>query len=262
MIVLYIIGGILLLIFLLLCIPVHLIFEYSGQTSLSVRYLFIRTPIGEKKGERPAGKFRLFLRKILNAFRRIRSWIAKQFDRLLGDRVKNRKRKAKTQRKKEVAGEEKKSAISQLIGQRGVSGVAELFTSIASLSVGRLRRIFRGAVIDELTLDMTICGEDAAQTAISYGRWSAVLFPAVSIFLSAVKKCKFHFVRLQPDFSSEEQRIIMHIRLHFFPLLVLHHALLLLLSIIWSEAKKSIMTAMKEAREQSSSLSDSADKTI
>lgn len=244
MIVLYIIGGLLLLILLLLCAPVSVEAVFEQAWKFKIRYLFIpvyQNPRKEKKPESTKGKIGSFLENVNGKIKKGTQSLKAKLFKQSGAEKKEEKPKASGGYGKE---KKKGSAFSELLEERGVSGLFDMITHIAAVALKRVGRIFRGIVIDRLLLDIAVGGEDAAQTAISYGRWSAVFFPAMSIILSSVRECRHRFVRLSPDFNSEETHYECSVKFRVFPLLVVHHALGALFEILWGELKGAVKRAI------------------
>jgi hypothetical protein len=66
--------------------------------------------------------------------------------------------------------------------------------------------------IEKFSLNFAISEEDAAQTAVQYGKICAVVYPLIKI-LSTGKKWKNFEVHIFPDFKEEKSRIKFYTKL-------------------------------------------------
>jgi len=254
-IVLWVLLGLVGFILLLLCLPVYVVASYKEKLELSVRVLFVGVPLVPKKEKKPQPEWvegvKNTAAKAGKGIKRAAKNTAAFLEDKLGISLKKKKKEKKPQTaEKAEEKQEKKGALGAMLEDRGFSGLAELIMTVAGLAYKRAGGILRGVTIDRLELDINIGGEDAAQTAVSYGRWCALLFPAITVILGAVRRCRFRNVRISPDFCSEESHGEMYVRLHAYPLLVAHHALRFVLSLLWSEIKRNIEESKPEAQPQ------------
>lgn len=167
---LYIIGGIIAFIVLLLSIRVNISGDYTDDFFLSVSWLFL--------------KFTIF------------PWKKK-------DKPKKEEKKKDTQEeapedKKEV--EKKENIFLTFYKNKGFDGVIELINN-AAYSLGRMLHSFKKhIVLRELFLNMTVSVKgDAAATAIQYGRVCQKVFPALSFICSTLPVKKYNAV-VEPDY--------------------------------------------------------------
>lgn len=123
--------------------------------------------------------------------------------RLLPEKPKKRKIEEKPKEKKPEKDNQKEKEISlkKLLKQNGVSGIINILKRIASLAVGALKDIFKHIIIRELSIDVVIGGDDAAETALNYGKACSVVYPAVSTITQACI-CRDFNVLVSPDFTD------------------------------------------------------------
>lgn len=127
--------------------------------------------------------------------------------RILPEKPKKKKPKVKTEEKSKEKKPEKpkqKEAVFsfiKLLKQNGVSGIINILKKIASLAAGALKDVFKHIIIRELSIDVVIGGDDAAETALNYGKTCAVVYPAVST-VTQVCICKDFNVLVSPDFTD------------------------------------------------------------
>lgn len=193
MIALYIILGILLLIFLILMIRVQVFVTFADELSMTVKVLFYQKTIlpsppkhEKKKKAKPDKK---------------------------------PKKEEKTTETEEKEPEKKQSYLSKLKEKKGLSGLVSLLTDVARIAGGLLKGLFSHIVIHKLDVGIALNSGDAASTAVTYGKLCSVVYPAVNI-ITAATVCKNYNVSIEPVFDSEEKTevyadIHAHLRLIF-----------------------------------------------
>lgn len=179
MIALYIILGILLLLFLLMLIRVQIFFKYSKTPNLTIKVLFFKKTLlpsepkkkkTKKKKKKPAKK----------------------------PEPKPQPRPEKKDK------EEKKSYLGKLKEKKGLSGLMSLFTGLAKIATGALKGLFSHIVVHKLDIGIQLSSGDAASTAINYGRLCSALYPAVDI-ITAATVCKSYNVSVEPVFDDDKE---------------------------------------------------------
>ena len=148
---LYILLGILLVIFLLLLTPVKLKASYNEDFRCILKIGFV--------------KFSLYPPK-----------------------PKKKKKKPKKADEEQKSEETKKES---LIKEKGISWLFDLIKKIADLAVGALKDFFRHIIVKKLLLSISIAGSDAADTAVKYGYCCSAVYPAFGIIVGAVNCKKY-----------------------------------------------------------------------
>ena len=182
MIVLYIILGILLLLFLISLIRVQVFAQYAEDLSLAVKVLFIKIqilPAKEEKKEKKPKK----------------------------EKPKEKKPEQKKPKKEEKEKKKKPSYLSKLKEKKGLSGLLSLFTSLAKIAVGMLKNIFSHIVIKKMDVGIALSGEDASAVAVNYGRVCSVLYPAVNVICAATV-CKDYNIVVEPVFDPDQPTVV------------------------------------------------------
>ena len=72
------------------------------------------------------------------------------------------------------------------------------------LAVSALQDFFSHILVKKLSLSISVVGDDAADTAIKYGKYCAVVYPAVGTIVRVVK-CKGYGVDINPNFSKKAE---------------------------------------------------------
>ena len=71
-------------------------------------------------------------------------------------------------------------------------------------TVSALQDFFSHILVKKFSLSISVAGDDAADTAIKYGKYCAVVYPAVGTIVRVVK-CKGYGVDINPNFSEKAE---------------------------------------------------------
>ena len=181
MVILYILLGILLLIFLISLIRVQVFLLYSEDLTLSLKILFFKIKLlpqdeTKKKEKKPKKE----------------------------KKSKKKKKKEEEKPEKDKKEEEKKpSFLAKLKDKHGVTGLIELFRSMANIATGMLKGIFSHVVFEKLDVGIMLSGEDAASVALTYGKVCSALYPSINILASATV-CRDYNISIEPVFDPEK----------------------------------------------------------
>lgn len=147
-------------------------------------------------------------------------WLFMKHD-LTGDEISPAKRKKKKKKPKEKAAStapKKRESPQVFANQLGI--ITDL---VVSLVKDHLRKLVRKIRIYKLELNMLVGGEDAAQTAITYGQVNAAVYSAYGlagrVFNMAQPK-----IDIRPCFTSEESDIFFELRARLLPLFLIRYA--------------------------------------
>lgn len=267
MIILKIIGVLLLIILILiaaaLCIPVCIGIKYDGATAVTIKYLFWRFS-KQFGGDEPKiqiakeptifSKIRLSIKKSWHSIKRACSKAA-QFIKRTFRRLKatvQKKQSSSKKKKKPSSGSAQKSKtkstqqslFGSLREERGFWGAIRFFADLGKLLGGFMVRIYRGIAANKFVLRAEIVGEDAADTAIKYGKVCAVAFPALSYLLNSMRRYN-QDIEITPNFDGDEGRIYFEGEFVVFPVLVLWHALCALVKFVISQIKFALKNRKK-----------------
>lgn len=121
--------------------------------------------------------------------------------------AKPKKEKKKKVKKQTPKTEQPKKATEKkpsLIKKYGIEWLLNLMKKVAELAVSALQDFFSHILVKKLSLSISVAGDDAADTAIKYGKYCAVVYPAVGTIVRAVK-CKGYGVDINPNFSEKAE---------------------------------------------------------
>lgn len=114
--------------------------------------------------------------------------------------------KRKKKEKKKAPKKEKQGYIKKIYDKNGpLEGTSQLL-SIIKLLLSKLFSLFSKATITKLDLNITVTGDDPAETAINYGAVSAVVYPTIGI-INGIFTVKKQNVILNADYDSTEPKI-------------------------------------------------------
>lgn len=160
---LYIVSGILLAIFLLMLVPISVTATYDEDFKCLVKIGFVPITLYPPKPKKK----------------------------------KKKKPKSEGNKPKEEKPRGKKPS---LIKEKGLSWLVDVIKKVADLAVGALKYFFRHIIIRKFMLSITIAGDDAADTAVKYGKLCAAVYPSVGIIAGAAR-CKKYGIDIAPDFG-------------------------------------------------------------
>ena len=174
MIAVYVLLGILLLVTLLLCLPVHLSLTYDGALRIRLRYALIGKTVYPPKSKKK-------------------------------ERAEKPSRNKKSSGKK-TADRPEPSQFDRLLREEGPSGAARIIVEIARLAGKAAKRFLQAVTVDELRLRLIVAAENAADTATDYGKICAAVYPALAVIESAVR-VKKRDIAVAPDFLRERGEV-------------------------------------------------------
>ena len=157
MIVLWILLGLIALIFLLLCIPVRFDLNYNGEATVFIRYLFLKY-------------------------------------RVLPEKKKKKEKKSSEKKSEEQAKEKKPNPLLQQVKKykeaEGLTGLLTLAKDLLKATGTRFGKLLRHIKLKDFDLYVLVGGgKDAAEIAVLYGEVCAGVYPAVSVLLG-LTNCK------------------------------------------------------------------------
>lgn len=197
-IILRVLLALLILIALALAVPTRLYVRYNGEIFLQVRYLFLKITIPVTDEQKAARKPKKPKKSKKGADK----------DGTGGDKEKNKAEKNGADGKNKDKKKKKKPNpvvkwLKSLYNKGGVDAIISAFKKIASLVGSVLKPIFKTLKLRHLNIDITSASDNAADTAVNYGRLCAGIYPALTVILSVVKYDDYT-VKIRPDFDKKE----------------------------------------------------------
>lgn len=176
---LYIILGIILFFVVLLSIRITVRGEYFESFNLKISWLFLKFTLYPIKKREKAKK---------------------------EETAKPQEEPVKEEAPAEQPSEKKENIFKRFYNNQGFDGVIELINNAAYSLVRMMNSFKKHLVIRELYLWMTVSkNNDAADTALEYGRACQKVFPALSFICSTLPVRKYD-ARVEPDFLGKKNK--------------------------------------------------------
>lgn len=86
--------------------------------------------------------------------------------------------------------------------------------------IAPIRKLLKKTTAADFELSMVVVGEDAADTAVKFGRMNALVFPAVKI-ASEIITLKYKKIELIPGFAAEKEQTDLYANVKITPLTAL-----------------------------------------
>lgn len=148
--------------------------------------------------------------------------------------TKEKKTKKKKAKKKKDTDEkkDKEPYVKKLSDKKGLEGIVSMIAELAKLAYTTLKGIMANTVIKQFDIKLTVVGDDAADTALKYGKVCSVFYPAVTIICENTQ-CKDYSLDVAPDFSDDAKTsVCADFRFHIRVFYVLKYALKALVKIL------------------------------
>ena len=116
---------------------------------------------------------------------------------------KKKVKKEKTEQQKPAPQKEEKKE-NDFLKELGLSGVVNLFTKLVELASGVLKDLFAHIIIKSFALSIKVAGNDAADTAVKYGKVCSVVYPLTSALIRSMKYSDYG-VDILPDFKENAE---------------------------------------------------------
>lgn len=219
MLALYIVFGIIGFLLLLLLIPLHANITFDKDLNIKARYGFLTVIVWPRPKKTP-------------------------------------KKKVKKEKVKEVKEPEEKkmSAIEEMLKTDGLGAVLSFIKQLIKISTRAAKRTFRAFTIKHLNLNIIVASDDAADTALNYGKMCAAVYPASGVLHSLVR-IKKSDINISPSFLTTTSTVFFDIRLKVVPLRLIWMGLRFLASFVVTMVKLFLKDEDKSEQNTSESIS-------
>lgn len=165
MVLLYILGGFLVLLVVGLLLPVSVKLSYDTEFKYKLKVAFVNLNFNKKEN------------------------------------LKKQKKSSNTHKK--IQTEKEKNFFEKLSDKKGfVGAVKEIFVFLKD-SITPIKRFLRFVKFRDICLFIAVVGDDAAGTAVDYGAVCSVVYPTLS-FLESFTNLKYKSVDIKADFESKK----------------------------------------------------------
>ena len=232
MIALYIILAVIALIVILFSIKVSVTAVYDETFTLDVKWLFIKLRIYPEDEEKKAKKE------------------AKKAEK--EQKKKNPKKEKPKKEKTEESASPKSNIFRDFYNNQGFAATVNLIRTAAAQLGGFLKGVYRAFVIENLTVLLRVsAGDDAAQTAIKYGKVCSAVYPAMG-FICSNMKVKQYDVNVVPDFISAENTATFKLSLSVRPIKLTNAVIVLAFRLIF----KVLLKLLKGSKKNDKSITN------
>ena len=232
MIALYIILAVIALIVILFSIKVSVTAVYDETFTLDVKWLFIKLRIYPEDEEKRAKKE------------------AKKAEK--DQKKKNSKQEKPKKEKTEESASPKSNIFKDFYNNQGFAATVNLIRTAAAQLGGFLKGVYRAFVIENLTVLLKVsAGDDAAQTAVKYGKVCSAVYPAMG-FICSNMKVKQYDVNVVPDFISAENTATFKLSLSVRPIKLTNAVIVLAFRLIF----KVLLKLLKGSKKNDKSITN------
>ncbi len=232
MIALYIILAVIALIVILFSIKVSVTAVYDETFTLDIKWLFIKFRIYPEDEEKKAKKE------------------AKKAEK--EQKKKNSKKEKPKKEKTEESASPKSNIFRDFYNNQGFAATVNLIRTAAAQLGGFLKGVYRAFVIENLTVLLRVsAGDDAAQTAIKYGKVCSAVYPAMG-FICSNMKVKQYDVNVVPDFISAENTATFKLSLSVRPIKLTNAVIVLAFRLIF----KVLLKLLKGSKKNDKSITN------
>ena len=225
MIALYIILAVIALIVILFSIKVSVTAVYDETFTLDIKWLFIKLRIYPEDEEKRAKKE------------------AKKAEK--EQKKKNSKKEKHKKEKTEESASPKSNIFKDFYNNQGFAATVNLIRTAAAQLGGFLKGVYRAFVIENLTVLLKVsAGDDAAQTAVKYGKVCSAVYPAMG-FICSNMKVKQYDVNVVPDFISAENTATFKLSLSVRPIKLTNVVIVLAFRLIFKVLLKLLKGSKK-----------------
>lgn len=214
-------GGIVLLFWSILSIPLHISFSYEDKLYLSLRYLFVKIgilPLKEKKKKKP----------------------------------KKEKPEEEKEEEPEKPKQKKPNPLMDMVKANGFDGMMDVLRSLGHVFSLYGGKLLKSVVFDEIDIYLVIGKGDAAQTAIEYGKACQKVYPLVGYLCNNNVVHKYD-VSVEPDFLAGRSQGEVFIDLHLSLRKVINATIGMLVRFVFQVLIKFIKGAKNAPKTDSSS---------
>ena len=232
MIALYIILAVIALIVILFSIKVSVTAVYDETFTLDIKWFFIKLRIYPEDEEKKAKKE------------------AKKAEK--EQKKKNSKKEKPKKEKTEESASPKSNIFKDFYNNQGFAATVNLIRTAAAQLGGFLKGVYRAFVIENLTVLLKVsAGDDAAQTAVKYGKVCSAVYPAMG-FICSNMKVKQYDVNVVPDFISAENTATFKLSLSVRPIKLTNAVIVLAFRLIF----KVLLKLLKGSKKNDKSITN------
>lgn len=219
MIALYIILGIILFFIAVLSIRFRVYLNYDKKIKSYAQWLFIKIPLYPRPEKKPK----------------------KEKKKKDG----GKKEETEEEKKEEPPKKKKDNILLTFYNNEGLDGIISILSSLITALDKVSRRITHCFVLNLFILDATVARGDAAETAITYGKYSSVIFPLAGDIISRCNVKKYD-INISPDFLADKGDCQLEIDMAVIPRKLINSVILLVFDLLFNVLIKFIKGIKKK----------------
>ena len=219
MIALYIILGIILFFIAVLSIRFRVYLNYDKKIESYAQWLFIKIPLYPRPEKKPKKEKK------------------KKDD--------GKKEETEEEKKEEPPKKKKDNILLTFYNNEGLDGIISILSSLITALDKVSRRITHCFVLNLFILDATVARGDAAETAITYGKYSSVIFPLAGDIISRCNVKKYD-INISPDFLADKGDCQLEIDMAVIPRKLINSVILLVFDLLFNVLIKFIKGIKKK----------------
>lgn len=219
MIALYIILGIILFFIAVLSIRFRVYLNYDKKIESYAQWLFIKIPLYPRPEKKPK----------------------KEKKKKDG----GKKEETEEEKKEEPPKKKKDNILLTFYNNEGLDGIISILSSLITALDKVSRRITHCFVLNLFILDATVARGDAAETAITYGKYSSVIFPLAGDIISRCNVKKYD-INISPDFLADKGDCQLEIDMAIIPRKLINSVILLVFDLLFNVLIKFIKGIKKK----------------
>lgn len=219
MIALYIILGIILFFIAVLSIRFRFYLNYDKKIESYAQWLFIKIPLYPRPEKKPK----------------------KEKKKKDG----GKKEETEEEKKEEPPKKKKDNILLTFYNNEGLDGIISILSSLITALDKVSRRITHCFVLNLFILDATVARGDAAETAITYGKYSSVIFPLAGDIISRCNVKKYD-INISPDFLADKGDCQLEIDMAVIPRKLINSVILLVFDLLFNVLIKFIKGIKKK----------------
>lgn len=219
MIALYIIMGIILFFIAVLSIRFRVYLNYDKKIESYAQWLFIKIPLYPRPEKKPK----------------------KEKKKKDG----GKKEETEEEKKEEPPKKKKDNILLTFYNNEGLDGIISILSSLITALDKVSRRITHCFVLNLFILDATVARGDAAETAITYGKYSSVIFPLAGDIISRCNVKKYD-INISPDFLADKGDCQLEIDMAVIPRKLINSVILLVFDLLFNVLIKFIKGIKKK----------------
>lgn len=108
----------------------------------------------------------------------------------------------KLSNKKDTKNSKKNLELNKIFKKNKLSNIVKLILDITSIVHELSKELYYKLIIDKFHLNLLIVGDDAADTATNYGYVCSIIYPAISLIYSSIRKIKNKNINVIAGFDA------------------------------------------------------------